>query len=216
MYDSGKIDRMTLFLFNFGKRISFLFVIACAVGFSIGVVKYFDAAPSKLEEPRFEAFLPYLGVSGQRQEDQDFSTIDTKIAVENKYDSHMKRIVKDFNFNTEVYYTILDWLSHTPEHRRTRFINGLYNFLSDYKAWMQKSNKLPADTAVASDTFMNMAVKYKRIFVELLKKEEVRWTASYQERTTILLFVAFSLIFLVLFMIVPIVIKIEENTRFFK
>lgn len=216
MYDSGKIDKATLLLFTFGKRISILFVLACAVAFSVGIVKYFDAAPSKLEVPRFEAFLPYLGVSGQRQEEPDFSTIDTKIAVENKYDSHIKRIIKDYNFNTEVYYTLLDWLSHTPDHRRTRFINGLYDFLGDYKTWLQKSNKLPGDSNASNDLFMNMAVKYKRIFVELLKKEEVRWAASYQERTTILLFAAFSLIFLILFLLVPIVIKIEENTRFFK
>jgi len=216
MYDSGKIDKMTLFLFTVGKRVSFILVLACAVGFGVGIMKYIDAAPSRLQEPRFEAFMPYLGISGQRQEDPDFSNIDTKIAVENKYDSHIKRIIKDFNFNTEIYYTILDWLSHTPEHRRTRFINGLYNFLADYKDWLQKSNKMPADTAASSDMFMNMAGKYKRIFIELLKKEEVRWAASYQERTTILLFIGFSLIFLVLFMIVPIIIKVEENTRFFK
>ncbi len=216
MYDAGKIDKGTLRLFSLGKRLSFLLVIISMLAFIISIVKYIGAAPDVLQPPQFNDFAPFLGVTGQRQEDPDFSKIDTKIAVVNKYDSHLKSIITNNRLDTSAYDTIVSWMTATPDHRRTRFISGLSDFLKEYTAWMKSNNKLKEGEEPTNEMYMSMAAKYNRIFIELLKKEEQRQDASFQERTYLLIAIIASLIFLVLFLLVPIGIKIEENTRFFK
>lgn len=217
MYDAGKIDRLTKLLFTFGKGISFFMVLACCVAFVVGLVNYIGAGPDKLQPPEFDAFMPYLNLPGEEAVDQDFSKIDTKRAVENKYHEHLKNIITKYQFETDFYRQLVEWMSHVPVNRRTRFINGLDVFLEGFTEWMHENkDTLDLPKGAVRELYNNMALKYHVIFNELLRKEEVRWAASYQERTNLLLFIVSTLVFLVLFLIVPIVLKIEENTRFFK
>ncbi len=217
MYDAGKLNKYTSMLFSFGKLFSFLMVFVCIIAFIVGIIMYLGAAPDRLQEPEFEDFMPYLGLPGERVVDQDFSDIDTKRAIENKYDGIMKNIVKDFNFETQFYNQLVTWLAQVPENRRSRFIGGLYSFLDNFTEWM-KENKDTLNLGSEDSTvlYRNMANKYEKIFAELLRKEEVRWAASYQERTNLLLFIISTLTFLILFLMLPIILRIEENTRFFK
>lgn len=217
MYDAGKIDTLTKVLFSFGKFLSALMVLASLIAFVIGIFQYIGAAPDKLQPPEFDSFTPYLGLPGERPVDQDFSRIDTKRAIENKYDEHMKNIVKDFQFETGYYNQLVEWLSTVPENRRTRFIDGFYSFMNGFQTWVKENKtKLKLTNEQVRGLYLDMGRRYQTIFTELLRKEEARWDASYQERTNLLLFIVSTVIFMVLFLIVPIALKIEENTRFFK
>lgn len=217
MYDAGKIDKLSRILFTFGKGVSFFMVVVCCIAFVIGIINYIGAAPDRLQSPEFNNFFTYLNLPGERVVDQDFSKIDTKRAIENKYDEHMKRIVTDFNYETAFYAQLVDWMTQVPVNRRTRFIDGFYTFLDSFKDWLEDNQeKLQLDAAATRALYNDMARKYQAIFTELLRKEELRWQTSHQERTNLLLFIVSTLVFLVLFLLVPIVLKIEENTRFFK
>jgi hypothetical protein len=217
MYDAGKMSKYTALLFNFGKFFSFFMVLVCLVAFVVGIVQYFAAAPDRLQEPDFTSFKPYLGLPGERVVEQDFSRIDTKRAIENKYDAILKRIVTDFNFETQFYGQIVDWMSHVPENRRSRFVAGLHSFLEGFRDWMEENkDTLQLNGEQSLELYHNMAKKYEMIFSELLRKEENRWKTSFQERTNLLLFIISTLTFLILFLMVPILLRIEENTRFFK
>ncbi len=216
MYDSGKSDRMTNLFLRFGKITSLCIASLCLILFVIGLFMYLGAAPDRLQEPEFDEFLPYLDVSNQSKKELDFSMIDTKRAVTNKYDSHIKNIIKDYNLDTGTYETIVEWLASTPINRRTRFVDGLYDFLGGYQDWLEQQKDLNLEGTDKKALFMTMANKYNRIFIQLVRQEKGRWDASYKERTYILMLLCFSLIFLVLFLMIPILIKIEENTRFFR
>ncbi len=217
MYDAGKMNKYTALLFSFGKFFSFFMVLVCLIAFIVGIIQYFGAAPDRLQEPDFKAFKSYLGLPGERVVDQDFSRLDTKRAIENKYDSILKKIVTDFSFETQFYGQIVDWMSHVPENRRTRFAGGLYSFLDGFRVWLEENkDTLNLNGEGTLELYHNMAKKYEMIFSELLRKEEQRWEASFQERTNLLLFIISTLTFLILFLMVPILLRIEENTRFFK
>jgi len=217
MYDAGKIDRMTKMLFSFGKGISFFMVLVCCVAFIVGIINYFGAAPDRLEPPEFNEFMPYLNLPGAEKVNQDFSKIDTKRAIENKYNEHLKDIVTRYQYDTEFYRQMVDWLSMVPPNRRTRFVHGLDVFLEGFSEWLEENKEtLQLQQSAERELYRNMAAKYQTIFTELLRKEETRWQASYQERTNLVMFIVGTLIFLVLFLLVPIALKIEENTRFFK
>lgn len=217
MYDAGKIDKLTKLLFSFGKGFSFFMVAVCCIAFVIGLINYLGAAPDKLQPPEFNEFMSYLSLPGTEAVNQDFSKIDTKRAIENKYNEHLKDIVTKYKYDTSFYRQIVEWMTQVPPNRRTRFIHGLNTFLEGFTVWLEENKEtLQLDQGAVRDLYRNMALKYQSIFTELLRKEETRWAASYQERTNLLLFIVSTLIFLVLFLLVPIALKIEENTRFFK
>ncbi len=217
MYDNAKRDAFIIYVGRFGRKISFGLALICLLALFVGVVEYMGSGPEKLQEPSFDAFQPYLfDAAGQQKQDLDFSIIDARRAVENKYDSHIKKVVTDYSFDQGMYITLVNWMTRVPENRRTRFITGLYDFLDDFKGWLEKKENEALAKSAGPTLYKNMADMYNSIFLERLKKEEVAWTASFQERENILIFIGFSLIFLILFLSVPILIKIEENTRFFK
>ena len=217
MYDAGKTDAFSKLIFVLARGVCFLMVAVCCVAFVVGGIMYLNAGPERLQAPEFKSFLPYLGLPGERPVDQDFSSIDTKRAIENKYDQHMKRIVTEYRFETPFYAQLVDWMAQVPENRRTRFIDGLYVFLGGLGSWVKQNQEaLKLDTAGEHELTLNMARKYQTIFMELLRKEQDRQQASAQERSNLLLFIVSSLVFLVLFLLVPVLLKIEENTRFFK
>lgn len=217
MYDAGKIDKLSRLLFSFGKGVSFFMVVVCCIAFVVGLVNYLGAAPDRLEAPEFEEFMPYLKLPGTESLNQDFSKIDTRRAIENKYNEHLKGIVTKYKYDTEFYRQMVDWMSMVPPNRRTRFVHGLDMFLEGFSEWLESNKEsLQLQQSEVRQLYRNMADRYQTIFTELLRKEENRWQASYQERTNLLLFIVGTLIFLVLFLLVPIALKIEENTRFFK
>lgn len=216
MYDTGKTDKVTTTLFKYGKLASSFLAVACLIAFVIGLFQYLGAGPSRLQAPDFSDFKPYLGLSESTEVERNFSRVDTKIAVEKKYDAHINKIIKDNELNEGSYALFVGWLAETPPNRRSRFINGLDDFLDDFSDWLEENSTDDLTNERRRNMTMNVAKKYNIIFEELVEKEVDRYQRSYQERTNIVLFLACTLIFFVLFLIVPLLIRIEENTRFFK
>lgn len=216
MYELKKKDRLSYVSLRYGKLIAFLLMGVLFVALIIGLVQYISAPSRDFDAPRFTDYQPYLENIGVRNVDQDFSEIDTRIAIIKRYDEDIKKVLITGGMETESYDTLVGWLVQVPENRRSRFITGLQGFLEEF---LESQKKAPEEERINEDlnVFMSrLALTYKNIFFDLLKKEKLYESETENRQSRILLFIGVTLNLLILTLLFPIVIKIEENTRLYK
>ncbi|THB65569.1 MAG: hypothetical protein D6E12_12345 [Desulfovibrio sp.] len=216
MYELGKIDKLSYIPIKYGKIIAFLLMLLFLTAIVVGVTRYFEVRPEAFRTPVYEDYQPYLGITGERAAQQDFSEIDTRIEIEEDYDNVIKSILMLGNFDSEYFFTIVDWMIRVPDHRRSRFIYGLEEFLTDYSESLAQDTTLSLTPEEKTELFTRMATTYKSIFYDLLDKESQGQSEATQRQTIALIFIGIALLLFMVALSIPVLLKIEENSRLFR
>lgn len=149
---------------------------------------------------------PYFEKSESLGTAPDFSDIDQKREVENKYGSKIKKIMA-FGFAASTYDGFVVDLLALPSEYRGKYINGLHDFLTDGIKYAKKNNK-KQELSVT-----NLEKSYRGVFNERMRAIEMQKIVQKMEDLTILGVAGGSLLLFIVFLLIPILIKVEENTR---
>ena len=196
------MEKLNNILFKTGKNIStilciiFLLIIACSfIGFCISF------KPVKMEYPQYSLY-----VSEKKIKEGDSSRIsDTRI--KNYY-----RIIEDIaiqnNYNKYGKEVILDAIKPIEESKREEFVTGLKPFLFDYQ---QELNRNKKEGKV--NELVNVISDYQDIFISNYQDREFEKLRLVTLKYICLSTIISSILFFILCLILPILLKIEENTR---
>ena len=217
-------DRVLLFTFRFAKGISAIIVILCLLTGVIGIMGMFFISTNlrneKLDVPEFSEYLKLIEQKRQSQRNNKQATSNKngsdlfKSATWEEYIGRFNRLIngvcKDFNLNES---QLRVWVSDIDSEHRETFISGLSSFLCDSKKHFE--GKVGGKT-----NYTKIAGYYRLMFdnrmdrLEALKRhnasERIRISVN---RRILLIAVALSLGLLLAFLILPLLIQIEHNTR---
>ena len=130
--------------------------------------------------------------------------MDEKRKVQDKYDKVIRKVIS-YGFKEEAYEMFLDDILRFEDAYRDDYIHGLERYLAKWSEdKKQKQNAPDLKTVIPL---------YDRMFAEKLQAVELAEQKAATSNYVILGFIGVSLVLYILFLLIPLMIKIEENTR---
>ncbi len=189
-------------MFKFGKLVSLLFVFISLAIIIISVFIYFTAE-KKVKSPVFDDIKNYYEV--EHTQENDFKNIKERQEVEKLYSDRIKEIVKNYNFGAENYNIVLDSVISVPEKKRTHFLNSTVKFINKAIEY-EKINK----KGITPSNMFNM---HKEMYFNMLEEEKNNNSQASEVKMYSVGTAIIGLLLFIIFLCIPIIIAIEENTR---
>lgn len=198
-----KLNRFLFFSFNIGKYISAFCIVLFFLVFIGSIIFYFTRFSTSFNKPKFNPNLFKENRAGETQ-NYDFSNVDERKRVRDKFDKKIKEVV-NLGFKEEAYNWFVDLLIDYPEKYRDAYISGLCEYLKDAKKDAAK-NKSEYDVAKLFESYVSM-------FKSEIARVEFENNSAKIGKLIVLGIIVVSMLFYIVFLLIPILIKIEENTR---
>jgi hypothetical protein len=199
------LDRFISLLFRFGKSFAGLLALLCLLAALISIGVFAWNLHSNFEVPIYTDIAP--SASNQTNgSSQDTSELDEKRKIEKKYGDEVAKIIKDYKFAENDYYTILSMVQSMQNDNRARFLNGLEDVLSSHA-------EAVANDAKNTSSVQSIAGRYAHAFSSAERSHESKIQSAKATRWYAL-GAAFIFCFMLFMMLaIPALLKIEENTR---
>ena len=194
-------------VFKFGKVIAALFSLLSILVMIGALIYYVFAGPSSVKVPDFEK--PNATESGAKDEDGKVSNKLFK-ELRDKYGKKVDELIEICGLDAkDDYNRIIEVLAKfDTDDLRSLHIKGAIAYVKDFKAYAdsQKEKLEPRDYLRSIDAFTDS-------FEKAIEAAEASKVVSSMKRSTALTVCGSALVGLILFLIIPLLIKIEENTR---
>lgn len=198
-------DKFMAGVFKFGKIVAVLFMFLCILTIAGSLVYYVFAGASSVKIPDFEkADIE----SGEKNTSEDGGISNARYKqLRNDYGGKVDDLIEVGGLDAKNDYTrIINALANVDSDMRSAYIKGAISFLKDYKAYSKKNGKVEFDGNDGLE-------KYDEKFYAAMKEASASKVVSSMKRSAALRVCGGSLIVLILFLIIPLLIQIEENTR---
>ncbi len=202
----GATNKFMTGMFKFGKIVSALFMLLCIVAMLGALLYCIFAGPDSLEVPEFKAVSAAMENSGgdwsgdvvQKQEYRK---------VRDKFSKKIDAIVDLYRLNAkDDTDDLLNSLCEVPEEYRSDFVNGALSFGKDAKKYYAKNKPDyqvdDVDLARYTSLFSYALAEKKESEVESRMNRQAAWTVC-----------GGAFLGLIMFLFLPLLIQIEENTR---
>ena len=137
----------------------------------------------------------------------NYKEISERRAVETKYGDKIQKIVVENGLDQAVYDIYVRQMSDLDKKYRTQFIEGLKRFMKDGNSYIKKQgNKTDMSTA-------DVANLYDDMFDSAITESEMSRVESKAKRIGSLIAIGSALSAMILFLIIPLLLQIEVNTR---
>ena len=205
-----KFNRFLSFSFKLGKYISAFCIVLFFLVFIGAGIFYLTTFGASFEKPEFDSKIFKEGES-VGIESYDQSGNQERIEAEEKYDKQVKFIVQRVykkEYWSENYDKYYNKLANMSEEYRGEYINGMVEFFEDGTEYYQTH-----DAKEGSPSYWELQKAYNERFqMEMIRAKSEQKIAE-QGRLTILGVIVASMLLYIIFLLIPILIKIEENTR---
>jgi hypothetical protein len=165
---------------------------------------YLTSFNSSFEKPEFNANLFEENKSSDNK-NHDFSKVDERRRIQDKFDKEIKKVISLGGFSNEAYDLLFEILVEYPEEYRGAYINGLYDYLEDGKKYAEK-NKSKFDG-------FELFNSYSSMFYAETERVKFENESTKMNKLIVIGVIAVSMLLYIVFLLIPILIKIEENTR---
>ena len=204
------IDQFLKKVFSFSKAVAAIIVFLCVITMVIAA-GYFVVSGSKgVTTPDFDEIAQMeqanQGASG-RIDKSDYKAISDKREVERKYGSDIQEIISTYGFTKEAYDIYIRQLSNMDAKYRSKFVRGLNSFLKDGKKYIEKQG------AKTNLDISDVANAYDEMFSSAIDESETSQVMSKAKRAGALTVIGSALAAMILFLIIPLLLQIEINTR---
>lgn len=198
-------DKFMAGVFKFGKVIAALFMLACIATMALSLVYYVFAGANSLDVPKFSDIESQLNSSGREKQNVEPANKDAK-TVRSKFSSKIEQIIDLYRLDSNSDFgDIVDHLCLMDEDYRSSFVNGAISFGRDYKKYVQRENK----EFKGPECFGI----YKQLFRHAVSEASESQDESKANRQGALMVCGGALLGLILFLIIPLLIQIEETVR---
>ena len=198
---TGFLDKFMNFLFRLGKTFAGILALVCLLCVFASLVVFACNLKTGLEIPKYEDIVN----TAQEDSDnmlEDNSDLDESRAIEKLYGDQVADLVKEAKMQKEDYDGIMAFVKKLKDDYRPRYVDGLENALDKHSESDKKTYSSNDILSMYTDTFLESIEEYE------LQKESSSTTRWYSLGAV---FVSCFMLFMML--IIPALIKIEENTR---
>ena len=200
-------NRFMAGVFKFGKIIAALFMFLCILVMAGSLVYYVFAGASSVKVPDFDDEKAEF--EAEKKSDSDASKVSNKLFKElrDKYGSKVDDLIEVCGLDAKKDYNmVINTLAKIDADLRGAYIKGAIAFAKDYKSYAKTSDKVKFSGEISLMT-------YDESFQKALGSAEASKAMSELKRTVALATCGGALLGLILFLIIPLLIQIEENTR---
>jgi len=198
----NKIDDFLRFSFGLGKVISSLFIVIFLSVFIYGSINLFTTVQNKTNVPKFQNVEASLNKNtGIEKVSQDKLT--------DKYGKEVDNVLSKYGLSKDNKSIIIGWLEEIEEKNQPIFINGLDKYLQDASNWLKTNGKEQDE----EEYLANSANTYKNLFFENIEQQKNDYVDNTIRQVASWATIIVSIFLFILSLIIPILIKIEENTR---
>ncbi len=204
------IDTFLKKVFAFSRVIAALVVFLCVLAVAGGIVYFLISGSKGVSTPDFDEVIKteeMIRDLGREMDRTDYKEISERRAVEKKYGDDIQEIVKEYGLTKAAYDIYVRQLLALDEEYRKQFIKGLKRFMRDGNSYIKKQgDKTDMDIA-------DVANQYDDMFDSAIAKSEMSKIESKAKRTGALITIGSALSAMILFLIIPLLLQIEVNTR---
>jgi predicted Zn finger-like uncharacterized protein len=203
----SRVNAFLFFSFKVGKIISAVSLVLFFLVFIGSVAFYFINQMHSFSPPDFDQARRYLENESQnsaKQKNYSFAKVDEKRKVQDKYDKVIRKIIP-FGFKEEAYEEFIDDIMRFEEAYQDDYIYGLEKYLQNWSELKKQKQNTP--------DLKTVYPLYERMFAEKLQASELGKQQAAARNYVILCVIGASLVLYILFLLIPLMIKIEENTR---
>jgi hypothetical protein len=200
---TGFLDRFIGFLFRFGKSFAGLLALVCLLAVFSSMLVFVWNLRTSFEVPTYADIT--ATESHQPGKSKETEPDDMNI-IEQKFGDRVGGIVKDYKLSQDEYNGILLMIQSLHKANRAPFVDGLQKALEAHA-------KVTPGTSTSTTSFQSITDRYVNAFVRAenayeSKSQEAKTTRWYALGSA---FVSCFMLFMML--IIPALLKIEENTR---
>ena len=196
------LDRFMGCLFRFGKTFAGILALLCLLAIIASSGVFVWNLHTGLDVPTYADIAP----STATYDSPDTGELDTRRAIEKQYGDRVAAIVKDYKFEEDDYYAILSVLSDVDPDNWNAFLKGLEKTL---KSRAKAAKDDPEGTPEVKRT--------TGLYMTAFSSAESRYESDRQKAKTTRLFalgaVFVSCFMLFMMLVIPALLRIEENTR---
>ena len=202
---TGFADAFITKVFFFGKLFSALVMLGCVIAILGSLVYYVFASGDSLKVPTFNAAVANEQAAQGNAVNTDLDELLEKNAVRKKYQSKIETLLRTGNFDSSMFDNMVDTLVDLDKSFRSPYINGAIKYVDSTKKWsIEKAKKFDAEDCLQT---------YDQLFGKA-SRAVLSGNNDAQERKSAALGVCGgACLGLILFLMIPLLIKIEENTR---
>lgn len=204
----GFLDRFLWKVFSIAKIISAIVVSICLIIATFAGIGLLFGGGKSFETPEFFSFKEQLETqTTQYKYSRNYEELNAKRKIEKEYGEDIKGIVKKFNLPSNAYDVLIKELINIKEEYRDEFIKGLEDYLEDAEDYIEKEGKK------AKITIVDAVNQYLWEFEKEIQKVEMSQATASMQKVYSLSILGGSLLIMLGFLIVPLLIQIERNTR---
>ena len=197
------LDRFMNLLFRFGKTFAGFLAVLCLLSVILSLGVFAWNLRSSFDVPEYRDLVS-SGRSGSS--DPDTSNLEERRAVEKKFGDEIMDLVKEYKMNERAYDMIIGAIIDLDEDYRSKFVGGLEEVLEDRADAQQDEEKnVPSVSDLVSGYMYAFSDSEMAYDAEREIAKGARWTALTSTFA--------SCVMLFMMLIIPALIKIEENTR---
>ena len=215
------LDKFLYGGFKFGKIFAVLVLFLILIVMIVSIVFLLKFNSDKIETPQFSAVRQAIEVEEASAESYSSSSdsyvpsvVIKKEAAEKKYKQQIEDIVNTLNLKPFAYDLILSNIINYDEKYQDQYVKGLKPFLQEGIDFVKtKYNAKMEDISVQKYYLPSLLSEYNGMFNSEIERIADEKLAQTQNRLTAAYVLGISILLFIICLFLPLIIKIEENTR---
>lgn len=200
----------TSLFFGLGKWFSMFFAMLSLAGVVLGGIYWgVSYVGGGFNVPEFSD----EEIQGQVMNRGSRSSIDSqqaKLELTNKYGQEILATIGRHGVVGIDTDGVINHMMNIPENRRDKFVPGLRNFMDDGMEQMRREGR------ISNQTPLELMMTYINAFSSAVAEEQSSETKNTYERMAMLAAIVFGMGMFILAITLPVLVKIEQNTRGFR
>ena len=196
------IDRFLTRVFKASKVVSAVFVLICLLTMAGAALYFLATGPDSVEAPKFE----FQEDSQGGNSGDGYDNISERKEIEGKYGDDVLEVIKKYDFSEQAYDIFMEYIIACDPSNRKIMVKGWVRYLKDAARYIKKNEETTMEMSDA-------AMSYFDEFDYSVGRNSMNNLMNTGKRTASLITLAASLTIMLLFLILPLLILIEKNTR---
>ena len=214
------LNKILYACFKFGKVFAVFALIVLILTMVGSGICLLNMDNPKINTPQFETVKQALenrnsrGNYSNSSSDYVSTNVIRKEKVEKKYKQVIENIVETANLKPFAYDMILTSVANYDSKYQSQYLEGLGSFISEGYAYLGKKYKVNMDNVtIAKQALTGIIEEYNKMFDAEISRVDSEKLSQLQDKIVAASILASSILLFVICLFLPLLIKIEENTR---
>jgi hypothetical protein len=205
----GVLDKFLWRVFSVAKVVSAIIVAVCLIVAIFSGLGLIFGGGKSFEIPSFSSLKEQIEEENdsKRSKEVDYKSFDLRREIEKEYGDEIEKIIKEFKLPTNAYDFLIEKLVNMKEEYRDKFVEGLWDFLDDARDYIEDKGKNSKISIIGAARY------YLNAFDNEIQTVEASKVSAQKEKVYLLATFGGSLIIMLGFLLIPLLIQIEKNTR---